>query len=42
MHPLGAYLASLGATYRSNEFVDADLTRGGDHFDNIRALIKSA
>jgi hypothetical protein len=42
MHPLGAYMASLGATYRSNEFVDADLTFGGDHFENIRALIKSA
>ena len=42
MHPLGAYMASLGATYRSNEFVDAELTLGGDHFENIRALIESA
>jgi hypothetical protein len=39
---IGAYMASLGVTYRSNEFVDADLTLGEDHFENIRGLITSA
>lgn len=42
MHPLGAYMAALGATYRSNEFVDESLALGEDHFENIRALIRSA
>ena len=36
-------MAALGATYGgSNEFVDAELTLGEEHFENIRALINSA
>lgn len=41
-HPLGAYMAALGATCRSNEFVDDSLALAEDHFENIRALIRSA
>jgi hypothetical protein len=42
IHPIGAYLVARGATHRSNEFVDADLSLGKDHFENIRMIVRSA
>jgi hypothetical protein len=43
VHPLGAWLAAQGATYRgSSEFVDADLRLSDDHFQNVLKIIKSA
>jgi len=42
MHPIGAWLAALGATYVSSEFVDAELSLGEDHFENIRMIVRSS
>lgn len=42
IHPIGAWLVARGATYRSTEFVDADLSLGDDHFENIRMIVRSA
>ena len=32
-------MVARGATHRSNEFVDADLSLGEDHFENIRMIV---
>ena len=41
--PLAGWFAARGATVRrSNEFVDADLQLGGDHFGNVLKIIRSA
>ncbi len=43
IHPLGAWLVAQGATYRgSNEFVDAEVSLGEDHFENVLMIIRSA
>jgi hypothetical protein len=39
---MGAWFAAQGATVRSNQFVDADLQLGEDHFENVRKIISSA
>jgi hypothetical protein len=40
--PIGAWFVAMGATYKSSQFVDAELRLGDDHLENLLMIIRSA